>query len=209
MHAEKLHPNLRAYQDGAWVHHPLVITSHPDVKEINRCYNLKKIGIAAALREKNWERYVVLHERPYRVMALKTLLKKRAAPFSQLWPVIGWIWGDTEFPNYEADFWRRVWGSADPLKRSVMDADDLAKLNQLPEEFPVWRGAGCESGVYGLSWTLDRDVGVYFAKRFGSIPTLAQGKARKDRIAAYFSGRKEAEVVILPEHVSEVFIQGL
>jgi hypothetical protein len=209
MQADKLHPNLRAYQDGDLVRHPLVISSHPDVKEINRWYNLKKAGIATALREEDWERYVVLHERPYRVMALKNLLKMRAVAFSQLWPVVGWIWVDTEFPFYEVAFWRRVWGSPDPLKRSAMDADDLLKFEQLPEEFPVWRGVGCEKAAYGLSWTLDRNVGVYFAKRFGSIPTLAQGKARKDRIAAYFTGRKELEVVILPEHVSEVFIQEL
>jgi hypothetical protein len=210
MQAEKLHPNLRKYWDGSMLHHPLVVMSSANVKEVNRCYGLKKAEIAAAFREQDWEGFVQLHERPYRVTALKTLLKKRVVQFSQLWPVIGWVWYDTEFPNGEADFWRRVWSSADPLKRSAMDPDDLVKFDQLPEEVTVWRGVDCEEATEGMSWTLERDVGVYFANRFRpSTPILAQGRAKKENIAAYFNARKEAEVVILPEHVGEMYWQEL
>jgi hypothetical protein len=192
------------------LNHPLVVSYSPIPKEANYFYKQKKSKIAAAIREQDWVGYVVMYERPYRVMALKTLFKKRVAQFSQLWLAFGWVWCDTEFPNDETDFWRRVWGSADPLKRSAMDPDDLAKFDQLPEEVIVWRGVDCEEAIHGMSWTLDRDVGVYFATRFGSCDSfLAQGKVKKDRIAAYIGGRKEAEVVILPEHVSEICIQEL
>jgi hypothetical protein len=210
MQTEKLHPNLQRYLDGSWLRHPLVVMHSPVPKEANYFYNLKKSEIAAAIREQDWEGFVALHERPYRALALKTLLKKRAASFSQLWPVIGSVWCDTEFPNNETDFWRRIWGSADPLKRSAMDPDDLAKFDQLPEEVTVWRGVDCEEATEGMSWTLERDVGVYFASRFRpSTPILAHGRAKKENIAAYFNTRKEAEVIILPEHVLKMYWQEL
>jgi hypothetical protein len=153
---------------------------------------------------------VALHERPYRVMALKTLLRKRAAPFSQLWPVIGWVWCDTEGPSCDADFWRRTWSSTDPLKGQAMDPEDLVKFDQLPDEVAVWRGVDCEEATEGMSWTLERDVGVYFANRFRpSTPILVHGRAKKENIAAYFNIRKEAEVTILPEHVLEMYWQEL
>jgi hypothetical protein len=166
MYAEKLHPNLRRYWDGSWLRHPLVVMHSPVPKEANYFYNLKKSEIAVAIREQDWEDYVALHERPYRVMALKTLLRKRAAPFSQLWPVIGWVWCDTEGPSCDADFWRRTWSSTDPLKGQPMDPEDLVKFDQLPDEVAVWRGVDCEEATEGMSWTLERDVGVYFANRF-------------------------------------------
>jgi hypothetical protein len=183
---------------------------NPSPQEINRRYDLKKAGIAAAFRERDWEGFVQLHERLYRVMALQTLLRKRAAPLSQLWSVIGWVWCDTEGPSYDADFWHRTWRSTDPLKRQAMGPDDLTKFDQLPEQVTVWRGVDCEEATEGMSWTLERDVGVYFATRFGTCDSyLASGKVKKDHIAAYFGGRKEAEVVILPEHVVEMYWQEL
>ena len=91
-----------------------------------------------------------------------------------------------------------------------MDPDDLVKFDQLPAEVTVWRGVDCEEATEGMSWTLERDVGVYFANRFRPpIPILAQGRAKKENIAAYFNARKEAEVIILPEHVLEMSWQEL
>jgi hypothetical protein len=107
-----------------------------------------------------------LHEKPYYPFALKTLLRKHRVPLSELWPVVGGAWSSMEFPSSYAPFWRRVWSSTDPKKRNAMDADEQAMFDALPETVVVWRGVDDEIAVEGLSWTLERDIAIFFAKRF-------------------------------------------
>jgi hypothetical protein len=62
----------------------------------------------------------------------------------------------------------------------------------------------------GLSWTTDREKAVWFARRFpGPEPRVLTGRTRRGNVIAYFAGRQEAEVIVLPEDVEVVAVTSI
>jgi hypothetical protein len=70
----------------------------------------------------------------------------------------------------------------------------------LPETVRAWRGTSCLSPSEcsrGLSWTLDRDVACWFAKRYSMPnPLVMCADVPKNSILFYSNERQEQEVVI-------------
>jgi hypothetical protein len=64
--------------------------------------------------------------------------------------------------------------------------------------------------IRGLSWTLDRDKAIWFAKRFSMLPRLTprlvEGFVHKRHVLAYFGGRKEKEIVSMHVDVRGVTV---
>jgi hypothetical protein len=63
----------------------------------------------------------------------------------------------------------------------------------------VHRGWSLNHNARGLAWTLDREVAVWFARRFamlGGIPRVSTAAIRAERVLAYFTARGEAEIVV-------------
>jgi hypothetical protein len=88
------------------------------------------------------------------------------------------------------------------LSTSVLDADEIETLTNLPECIDIYRG--CRShNVKGWSWTLDRSRAEFFAKRSAGKgrPMVLHGIAPRDRVLAYLNGRDEQEIVIKPDFV--------
>lgn len=84
-------------------------------------------------------------------------------------------------------------------KDSLMDEEEFAVYNELPDEITVYRGVGIGRSEKGLSWTQDRDTAEWFAHRFdrgGQEGYLLEGTIRKEDVLAYFNGRNEEEVVL-------------
>ena len=75
--AEKLHPDLEACIDpegplGSFLQHPLVFFAAYDPvfnAHVNKLYSQKKKQANKARKDKNWDRFIFLHERPYRLDA--------------------------------------------------------------------------------------------------------------------------------------------
>src|SRR5258705_147764 len=76
-----------------------------------------------------------------------------------------------------------------------MTEQERSFLAGLPEEITIYRGFNGGHGE-GMSWTLDRDKAIWFAKRFRSAPALATALAIRGDVHAFFSGRNEFEIVI-------------
>jgi hypothetical protein len=208
----KFHPDLQTYFDGKMLDHPLLRQLSPNPKYANEMYNYKKAEIDVAIQNKDWHSFVFLHERPYRVMALKTLTKKHKVALDRLWPLIGHVWSDTEFPMDHADFWRKIWASTCPHRKTVMSIEDRLSFDKMPKKIVVWRGVNDSEAIPGFSWSLQPRTAAFFARRFSHVtgePLLAQGVLKKHHAVAYFGGRKEAEVVTLPEPVCVIDIQVL
>src|SRR5262245_35452671 len=88
-----------------------------------------------------------------------------------------------------------MWNACYPEKHQAMDDEEQAALARLPKTINVWRGIG-ERGRPGLSWTLNRDRGVWFAHRgMGNKPRLLHGKVYRRNVHALLLGRKEDEIV--------------
>ena len=95
-----------------------------------------------------------------------------------------------------------------------MDEEEQNLLKAMPVSFPIWRGAGHPFPESGLSWTTDRQKAIWFAKRnHQSKPHhgahLAKGIVQKKNVLAYFVGRGEKEIVILPENVMKVEVKRI
>ena len=79
-----------------------------------------------------------------------------------------------------------------------MSAKDLLIFESLPEKVEAWRGTNHKRGLNGLSWTLDQEKAVWFARRFAWEPSLlAKALVDKGDVVAYFGERNEREIVSL------------
>ena len=93
--------------------------------------------------------------------------------------------------------------------KRLMSAYERRYLASLPNRLTIFRGSQSMQ-VQGWSWTLDEKKALWFAKRlerlgFG-IPRVTTGRAKKSDVIAYFSRRKEKEIVIDPSRVKIVQI---
>lgn len=228
---EQLHSDLRRYVArrppfGLELNHPLVNFKFLD-KELplsvelpfksmaevaNHSYEQKRRQVAKAIEADDWMTFVLLHERSWRLPALLDAIEQHDWNLRRLWPVVGHVWIDTESVRYHNEHWREIWSTTCSRRKFAMEAKDRAKLRRMPDELIVWRGVSHKGAVRGLSWTLDRDMAVWFANRTssGRAPRfLVEGRIRKADVCAYFTGRNESEVVVLPEHVEIVSTKRL
>lgn len=60
--------------------------------------------------------------------------------------------------------------------------------------------------IKALSWTLDRNTAEWFAHRFGKDGTVYTARIKRDDIYAYFSGRKESEVIVDPDRLKKIMV---
>jgi hypothetical protein len=227
---ETIHPDLQPHvvDDpllGLMVHHPLVIATHIDssvvdmdgkpldrIGMINEGYAHKQKALAEAEWEGDWTTYILLHERPYRLDALLEIIDREMGDFSLLWPLVADVWTDTESIRINQDTWRDIWLTPCRHRHRVMSKGERAALKRMPAVITVYRGVGHRKAVKGLSWTTDRERGEWFARRFthgGRRPLLASGQVHKRDVLAYFTGRKESEIVTLPESVTGVAVDQI
>lgn len=93
----------------------------------------------------------------------------------------------------------------------MMNADELAAYNALPDEVTVYRGC-YQSNKWGICWSLDRDVAIKFPTLFRYYqegqPLLVKAMAKKNNIAAVKLDRGEIEVITWrPKHISTSYIR--
>jgi len=87
-----------------------------------------------------------------------------------------------------------------------MDAEEQAIFGGLAETVTIYRGYQYNASMRGMSWTVDRDRAIWFARRFArrAAPKLATVTVARSKILAYFDGRNESEVVVLPRDLKQV-----
>jgi len=101
--------------------------------------------------------------------------------------------------------------SEEPSREKLMSKKEQKYLSSLPENLTIYRGMTVqefESGDFGVSWTLKRDVAEFFAYTYGRnhatshLPKMVHElEVKKTDIIAYFGNRKEFEVIyIQPIH---------
>ncbi|KUF12399.1 hypothetical protein [Pseudoponticoccus marisrubri] len=85
------------------------------------------------------------------------------------------------------------------LTNDVMRPEDSAAFNALPEEFTIYRGTDAEA-LPGLSWTLDRQTALEFARGHrgieNSAPVLLSTSVKRSDVALFLKEREEAEILL-------------
>lgn len=86
-------------------------------------------------------------------------------------------------------------------RRDIMRPDDLAVFEAFPLRLTIYRGCSVEetrAGVFGLSWSLKREIAEWFAWRFDAADrgrvVVCTTITRPD-VLAYFNHRGEMEVI--------------
>lgn len=197
--SEPLHPDLVPYFEtdgalGAQLRHPLVYqVPFFSPGSANAYYIQKKEDLITAVLNREFNRIVYLHERPYRLEAFKQIAKD--LPDTKYWSLLASIWVDTENQWQHLDKWKQLLSSDRPNRHYMMSEESDRTLTALDDEVTIYRG--CQKGLNenGLSWTLDKSVAKFFANRFGKKGIILEKKISKKDIVAIFLSRNESEVI--------------
>jgi hypothetical protein len=206
LNVKKLLPELQSHlvKDrtfGVMVHHPLVISVVPLWKVCNEMYLRKKEELAVAVSQKDWERVIWLHERPYRLNKLEDLWVSGAINLHDLKELLPHVWTDAE-PADEMR-WAHLFEEAGFC--SDADEEKIAGLQQWTA-ITVYRG-GSKNDNLGIAWSLSRQTAEWFAYRFlteRETPYLWSGIVATKDIYAYIVARNEEEIVVDPSHVEDL-----
>lgn len=116
--------------------------------------------------------------------------------------LLGRSWTKEENPNGDVNVsvslaakWFR-----ETNKKVLMDREEYAVYDTLPESFTVYRGVTRGRNQKGMSWTRDLKKAEWFSGRFGDGYVL-EGTAEKKDVLAFFGRRNEEEIVIEAKNV--------
>lgn len=82
-------------------------------------------------------------------------------------------------------------------KEILMDEEELAIFNNLPNKVVIYRGVSNTDNnePHALSWTLDKNIAKKFCRRgIQSNPQILERKISKDKALCYFAGEQEVIV---------------
>jgi hypothetical protein len=196
---EELIPQLQPYLEdgvlGKQIRHPLVyqvpLWSNGSA---NRMFLQKKAEVKIALKEKAWNRFVFLHERPYRLNAFLEIQDQLTD--TQYWRLLADTWIDTENAWQNRAKWRKLFDSERPSSNYLMNETEDNAMRSLPEKVTIYRGSSFNNEK-GLSWTLSKEKAEFFAQRFAQRRgKVYEQEVSKDQILALFFGRGESEVIL-------------
>ena len=117
------------------------------------------------------------------------------------WRAVRVAWSDSDRTRFA--LWREVFTAPRPRRADLMDDDERAELARLPERIEVYRGVTDWNRRAGISWTLDREMAAWFARRFAfsSAGVVVAGTVLKERVVALIDDRAEREVIVWPRYV--------
>ena len=202
---EPLHPDLVDWVEekeiGTVLRHPLVYeVPHLHTSTANRAYLAKQKILQRALDEEDWQTVIWIHERPHRLWALGQI--EYRLDDDDYWPLLRDVWVDSENIWQNLEEWQdRLnedrWGS-----HLMMDDEERAVYDALPEQVTVYRGAINGLNERSLSWTLDKERAEWFANRFDRDggPIVLTGVVAKDEIRAYIASRGEQEILVATDY---------
>lgn len=195
----ELHLELRKALEtgkfGEMIKHPLGQTIFYDLcmyKFFNDQLEAKEQAAKAAIKERDFNKFVYLHERPWRWSALHCLEEAGYVDLhgELFWELFLSIWTDTE--NWIE--YREI------IKSWLDEAGYMMRENEIEKrEVEVFRGWHRAGGFDGYSWTVERPVAEFFSQRFRHADEenyLAIGKLDTSKSLAFIEDRNESEYFV-------------
>lgn len=151
----------------------------------------------------NIDAVFLLINRPYRLQFLE-LIQGVLSP-DEMGELLAYLWVDSENPNNSAvPLSTLIRWFKNASKQSLMDAEELAYYDSLPDEFTVYRGIGSKTNQKGISYTLNLEQAEWFANRFQQDGYVLTGTVKKKDVLAYLNGREEQTVLIEPKNIADL-----
>lgn len=203
---QELHADLKPFVFrhpvlGQTLQHPLVYEV-PYIEQLNAIanqrYEHKLKAIVEAQKQRDWNRIIALYERPYRWDALHRISSQMTD--EELAKEFAWVWVDSEnvWQNGKVIEYLMKRLTDERLKPHLMEPFDLLYFNDAPTTLRIYRGC-LKHNVDGLSWTNNRDVAIWFAKRLSHKSDekfLVTGEVNKSDVLFYTNNRNESEVIV-------------
>lgn len=165
--------------------------------KMNALYNLqflqKKKAIDDAHKARDWERFIFMHERPFRLDALLMLVVEQDR--------VGYDFGNTMINKYLLDVYTDAEGTAINVGvwRVLFERLANGKRNHdtLPadEWLTIYRGYDARHNDDGFSWTLDRATAEFFANRFSKDGKVKETVIAPADVMLHNNSRGESEIV--------------
>lgn len=171
----------------------IYIRSENDEDLYNKPYRVRRELAQKYLEEENFDSFIFIHERPFRLEALVEVLfsiKKE-----DLFRIVEYVWTDSEGPCVNLEVWKYIFNYCEEL--GVLE--DSKK--DLPEKFTIYRGTRAGIEDIGISWTLDASVAKMFSERFytkrtNKQPIVKIKEVKKEDIFLFTDARGEKEVIL-------------
>ena len=180
------------------IQHPLVIGDLGS--NSNSFYNKELIRKQQKLNEyekkKNYKSYLFLIEKPFRVLFFIKLIKQnKIKKFSKkYWRILRFLWTRSENIFQHKELWKELLKDK-TNSHYFMSKKDLEFYNSLENEFMVYRGYN--QWEDGYSYTIDKDVAIWFAERFGQNGLIRERLVKKEDVFAFTNSREEKEIIII------------
>lgn len=206
---EELLPELEPYRHTMYsitgFTHPLfrgMIAKEGCFAYINWQYRQVTKHLEKLRKEKKYLAAILMYDLPSLLDGFITEIE--GADDKTFWTCLAAVWTNGEAPWANRKLFLQLFNAPRPHREYLMDADERKTFKKLPDELTIFRGFGGDRGK-GLSWTLDREKAVWFAKRFHAVHgrpgRIIEGVCNKVDVIAHFTSRKESEIVIDPEKV--------
>jgi len=199
-----LHPELKARMFdgplGKMISHPLVheIIYAPEMNALyNKQFEVKSNAATVALAAKDYARFIVFHEKPYRIDAFSSVQSEMDD--ATYWDILGDLWIESENIWQNLRAWKGYLRSKRAHREQFMSAEDRRVFDSFPATLDVYRGHQGRNAK-GISYTLSKEKAEWFANRFHKKDRAGQVKHRqiaKQDCFAYLDGRDEQEIIIL------------
>ncbi len=190
---------------GAYLKHPLMFTplafvgvTMPNGGQVTWATLMQEIhrledAVEEAMAAGNYERAIFMHERPYRVDALRACDAARTDDPDIYGYLCALVWADSENIHENLPFWD--WTFKHVNGYHWMNDAERDALESFPDTLTVYRGM-CTDG--GYSWSLDRSVAEFFANRGTHFATgeVRTATVPKESVYAYLDSRNEREIII-------------
>ena len=179
-----------------------------DVRDADNIERIKSFYIEGVDNCKKALDFFIIINKPYSGVFFK--LVKDLLNIKDYTDMLETLWTIMEYPNQDVNVtqkeWVSYWKKADT--RYIYSKEDKEILDALPDEFYVYRGLMERASLKALSWTLDLDKAIWFAKRWNNHGKVYRGLCKKKDILAYLSCRNEEEIVVdwhNLENIEEVY----
>jgi len=169
---------------------------------------------AELLRKKDYDAYLFSFDGHKRFLYFDRIASQMDN--ASYWHCLGMVWSMIETSHEHAGIWLAHFKSKRPQREKLMNARERKRLKALPDVLTIYRGCARTKHADGISWTLSRRVAEFFVNYSNSARRallcqhkqsttgiIVSGQCYKRDVLAYFSGRKEKEIVIDAANVFE------
>lgn len=162
----------------------------------NKQLTRKKQMLNEFEQNNEFESYLFLIEKPFRILFFSELVKQNKIKrlSKKYWKILSTLWTGSENIFQHKELWAELLKDK-TNSQYFMSKKDLEFYNSLENEFIVYRGY--THWENGYSYTIDKDIAVWFAERFGQNGLIKERLVKKEDVFAFTNSRKEKEIIII------------